>query len=123
MQIVLTLSSVYTLYSSRPMYFFYLSLMFACTALFSCNVVLHLPLIFALHKYTYNIIKYNMAGGIYTLNSAWILMTYNVVLFISRFYSCTTYKNVQYNKTQPGGCYTTLCMYISITDVKRNEHV
>ena len=65
-----------------------------------------------------------MAGGIYTLNSVWILalMTYNVVLFISWSYSCTTYKNVQYNKTQPGSCYTILCMYISITDIKRNVH-
>ena len=63
-----------------------------------------------------------MAAGIYTLNSVWILMTYNVVLFISWFYSCTTYKNVQYNKTQPGSCYTILCMSISITDLKRNVH-
>ena len=64
-----------------------------------------------------------MAGGTYTLNSVWILalMTYNVVLFISSSYSCTTYKNVQY-KTQPGSCYTILCMYISITDIKRNVH-
>ena len=55
----------------------------------------------------------------YTLEIA--LFPCTVLLFIIWSYSCTTYKNVQY-KTQPGSCYTILCMYISITDVKRNVH-
>ena len=45
----------------------------------------------------------------YHLHHRFESITSTVVFSIYLNYSCTTYKHVQYNKAQPGSCYT--CYY------------